>query len=406
MEALRARYQKALLAWLRTADDSGSAAARSALASLQETLRSIAEALPEQEEMARAGERLFAAIAEGRLQPALEYRRLAGRIEQSLRAEQSAEKNQETITDLRAALPSEPTPAVAMPAQAELPAIVAPEKKDPLTATLEAATDLLPLLGETPRDLRFTLQQRALWDAGVEALALAWEVSRSALAAAATASHTREEQATDWTPLRRAIFRLLEGALPLEHSAPLQLAEALASAIDELDVAPPTPRLFTALTACVELLQEKDFLEHEALENRVAQLANRLERRSEGIRSRTVDQLFAHEAMEEIEQMRSALDALPPDTELIAAAAKHLQQLAEPLDLSALIFAAFRFSRLIAAMNPACLDGSPGRDEVFAWILDMEAWIIQISEGKSPPPPASLGERQTRLEAIGQAGLH
>ena len=396
MEALRTNYQKSLLAWLKAADDPASAASLAALAGLRETLRVIAETLPEKKEMARAGERLFAAIAEGRLPPALEYRRLAGRIEQSLRAEQSAEKNQETLSSLLAVAPAESFLEPPSLLQAELPATAVPEKKDPLTLTLEATGDLLPLLGESTPSLRFTLQQRSLWDAAVEALAIAWENSRSALAAAATSGKAEQE----WPALSRAVFRLLEGALPLENSATLQLAESLASAIDELDIAPPTPRLFTALTACMELLQEKDFLEHEELDNRVAQLINRLERRSEGIRSRAVDQIFADEAMEDLEQMRIAMDALPPDSELIASAARHLQQLSEPLDLSALAFAAFRFSRLMATFDPAHLDCSPGREEVFAWIEEMEVWINQIGAGVSPPPPASLGELQKRLEAI------
>jgi len=398
MEALRVRYQKSLLAWLKAADESGSPAALFALASLQEVLRDIAKALPEKREIANAGKQLFAAIAAGHLPPALEYRRLAGRIEQTLRAEQSAEKNQETLESLLAALPPEPASEEVVLLPAELPATATPEKKDPLTASLEATTDLLPLLGETPKEPRFSLQQRALWDAAVEALALAWENNHSAFAAAATANCA--ESPADWTPLRSAIFRLLEGALPLQHPAPLQLAEALASALDELDTAPPTPRLLTALTACLELVQEKDFLEHEALDNRVAQLIQRLERRNEGIRSRTVDQLFAHEALEEIEQMRVALDALPPDTEAIAAAAKHLQQLAEPHELSTLAFAAMRFARRIATLDPNCLDDSPGREDALAWITDMETWVQQIGEGESPPPPASLSQYQTRLERL------
>ncbi|MDR0234587.1 MAG: hypothetical protein LBI31_07305 [Zoogloeaceae bacterium] len=408
MEALRTRYQKSLLAWLKTADDTGSTAPLAALAGMRETLRAIAETLPERQEIALAGERLFAAIAEGRLPPALEYRRLAGRIEQTLRAGQSAEKNQETLDGLLAALPPEPAPESASepapetpPHQATLPAAATPEKKDPLAATLEAATDLLPLLGEKSKEPRFTLQQRALWDAAVEAFALAWEHCRRDLAAAATADHA-DEHPVDWSPLRKAIFRLLEGALPLEHPAPLHLAEALASSIDELDVAAPTPRLFTALTACLELLQEKDFLEHEALENRVTQLVERLERRNENIRSRTVDQLFAHEAMEELEQMRVALDNLPPDTESIADSAKHLQQLAEPLELFALASAASRFSGLVATLDPACLDGPPGRDEAFAWIADMEAWVAQIGEGDTPSASDSIDALQARLEEIGQ----
>ncbi|MDR1849023.1 MAG: hypothetical protein LBQ75_03185, partial [Zoogloeaceae bacterium] len=284
--------------------------------------------------------------------------------------------------------------------QAELPATAVPEKKDPLTATLEATTDLLPLLGEKPREPRFSLQQRALWDAAVEAFALAWESHRSDFAAAATSGSTENEPSADWESLRRAIFRLLEGALPLEHPAPLHLAEALASALDELDVAPPTPRLLTALTACLELLQEKDFLEHEALDDRIAQLVSSLERRNEGTRSRTVDQLFAHEALEEIEQMRIAMDALPPDTEIIAESARNLQSLAEPLELSALALAASHFARLVIMLDPACLDDSPGRDDTLAWIADMETWINQISKGESPPPPARLNELQTRLEML------
>ncbi|MDR0528729.1 MAG: hypothetical protein LBG69_03850 [Zoogloeaceae bacterium] len=432
METLRAQYQKALLAWLKTAD-AGGAPAFAALGALRKTLAALGETRPDWRPLADAGEAFFAAIASGRLPNLLEYRRLGGRIEQTLRVTPADARFQETITQIEAILPSEssanpsaqepaslaaemPAPektGVAQPdaetppaAPPDLRAADTPRKKDPVSETLDRNADILPLLGRQPKEPRFTLRQRALWDSAAEAFALAWDAARrpgppaplNAEEANAAEEDSAEAEAARWRPLRRAIFRLLEGALPLEHPAPLQLAEALASATDSLDSgAPPAPRLLTALAACAELLEEKDLLEHAALESLSAQFAHRLAKSEETLRSQAIDALFAEEAREELEQIRQALEMLPPNTGMMSTAAERLQRLADPLELSELALAAFHFAHTASRLPPALLDRSPVRETAFSWLKAAEEWIAEIERGENPPPPEALEAAQADL---------
>jgi hypothetical protein len=281
-------------------------------------------------------------------------------------------------------------------------------RPDPLTQTLEATSDLLPLLGK--REARFSLTQRAQWDTATEAFALAWEKCQTNFALPNTAFPAQQDNMpwaqaplaapSTWTPLRRAIFRLLEGALPLNHPAPLELAEALASATDDLEMRPPTPRLITALAASAELLQEKDFLENEALESLAEQMANRLAHSHEGVRTLAACQTFSREAQEEMTQMRTALECLPPDTEQLACSGHLLQALAETLELSSLAVAAFRFARLMEKLLPASLDREPGRNEALGWIDVMENWLVAIETGDIPPPPPALETHCAHLSLL------
>jgi hypothetical protein len=369
----RADYQKGLLAWLKAPQEQ---------AGLDTMLRALASerarqnVLPEMAACHAAAEALFVAIRDKRLEPLVEYRRLAARVEQALRKDAPD-------AELRVALQA-PLLPFDPPAQAPTEACFT---HNPLAVVLEPTVAVLPLLA-TPREPRFTMAQRGLWDNAVEALGIAW----------ANCSSAPEHE--DWAYFRQGVFRLLEGALALAHPATLQLAEALAAATDDLESTPPSPRLLTTLAACMELLQEQGFLEHEALESRAQQLTTRLERRDEGTRSRHLDALFADEAAEDIEQLRLALEALPPDCATLAQAARRIQRLAEPLDLAPLALAAFRFARNVEHIDPVRLDHPPGRDIVLAWIDCMADWIAAIGNGNLPTPPAALATWQNRLAEI------
>jgi hypothetical protein len=375
----RALYQKGLLAWLKTPEE---AAGRAGLESMVQTLKARCASLsPDKAAIFMAAAALLGAIRDRRLAPLPEYRRLAAKVEQAFRKDTEDTLDAALLALLEAPLRQlvAPDTASAEPAR----------PRDPLAATLEAAHAILPLVAQ-PREPRFSTAQRALWDNAVEALGLAWNNCRAA------------PETADWSLLRQSLFKLLEGALALAHAAPLRLAEALAVATDTLERTPPTARLLTTLDAVLELLQEKDFLEHEALATRVDQLLARLERRDEGTRSRPLDTLFAREAQEEISQMRFAQSAVPPDRALLAQAAGRLRQLAEPLDLAPLTWAAFRFAQIVPTLDPAWLDDTPGYDILQGWIDCMERWIHAIDAGNaaaSGAPPVELAHWQARLQA-------
>jgi hypothetical protein len=319
---------------------------------------------------------LLRVIEAGQLPPDVAYRRLAARIDQALKKIARTE----TFTDeaLLQALQA-PLAQLNPPPQAPIEPL---EPRDPMAATLAATAAILPFVSR-PREPRFTPQERRDWDAAVHALTLAWEA-----------------RGESWQPLRRAVFKLLEGALSLQHAAPLKLAEALASATDQLESSPPSPRRLTALSATVELLAEADFLEHEALAERVDQLARRLESEEHGPRSHVVDTLFAAEAGEEIDTLRHALEAVPPNVEALAEAAHAIQRLAEPLELAPLALAAFRFADLVIRLNPAILDRPPGRDQALAWIASLERWVRAIGEGELPTPPVELFQQHKALQEL------
>ncbi|MDR3351997.1 MAG: hypothetical protein LBO00_03110 [Zoogloeaceae bacterium] len=364
LDVLRGRYQKGVLAWLRPpAADAGEAG----LARMTKALEALYTIRPRP--FLAAALSLFAAIGAGKLMPGPEHRRLAGRVDLALKRlhrEESAPEEGELLEALRA-------PLAAL--EASMPRAIL---RDPLSTTLAATSSLLPLIAR-PREPRFTTKQRGKWDHAVHALALAWNAEPKA-----------------WPSLRRAVFKLLDGALDLGHPALLRLAEALASATDGLEAgaADIPPRRLTALAATLELIPEQDFLEHEALEERTAQLVARLESEETGPRSQAVDRIFQAEAADELESMRLALEALPPNTEAIAEAACQLHSLAEAIDLSALAASAAHFADTIATLDPCRLDRAPERASVFAWIATMEAWIDAVQEDEAAS--TSFPERLAR----------
>lgn len=379
LETLRARYQKGLLAWLK-APDSG--------AGLDAMIAALT-ALSPPHDLWQAARQLLAAIHAQRLPARVEYRRLAGRVDQALRraAQGQAPDDPELQHDL-----SHPLAQLDPPPQARIEALI---PRSPLASTLEATAAILPLMAES-REPRFSAAQRQSWDTAVAALQHAWD-----------------ERLNTWQPMRQSIFRLLEGALPLAHPAPLRLAEALASATDTLEMEAPGPRRLAALSATLELLQEADFLEHPALETRVAQLVPRLEAPEDKLRSPALEALFTQEAGECLEHLHLALEAVPPDMEALALAAEQLRELADYSDKAELAASAAQLARLAHALPASQLDKGLGRNLAQQCLEQLHIWIhpdnistedqsaCDGSEHSTPPvPPAViLANLLQRLEA-------
>lgn len=315
---------------------------------------------------------LLVTIHSGRLPPRVEYRRLASRVDQSLgrQAEGEPQDDPTLVQELQDTL-AQLDPPLQTPIEALIP-------RSPLAPTLAATAAILPLMAQI-HPLRFDKTQRAPWDEATRELAGVWNNYN-------TGDNYNTE---NYASLRHAIFQILEAALLLEHPAPLQLAESLASATDTLETTPPSLHQQAALTACIELIMEPEFLEHHALTERVDQLAKRLEA-CNAPRSRSLDQLFAKEAGEDIELMRHALDKIPPDLEALTECVRHVQQLAEPLDLGCLSLSAFRLAEILTELTPETLDQHPGRHQTIALIDLLEKWIDAIGTASLPEPPADF----------------
>lgn len=365
LPALRTHYQQGLLIWLQTPDSNAG------LIPMMEALGSVAAMDPSP--LWPWAHTLLATIHSGRLPSRVEYRRLASRVDQSLARQAGGEPQDDAplIQELQDTL-AQLDPPIQSPIEALIP-------RSPLGPTLAATAAILPLMAQI-HPPRFEENQRIPWDEATDTLALAWENYKN--------NHAEGNDLTPETydPLRHAVFQILEAALLLEHPAPLKLAESLASITDILENAPPSLPQQAALTACIELMTEPGFLEHDALAERVEQLAKRLEN-CNNRRSHTLDQLFAKEAAEDIELMRSALDKVPPDLEALVEGIQHIQQLAEPLDLGCLTLSAFRLAEILTECAPEVLDQNPGRQYTITLIDLLEQWIDAIGNKSQPDPP-------------------
>ncbi len=186
-------------------------------------------------------------------------------------------------------------------------------------STLEAAAAILPWVGK-PRLARFDYKINQRWIDAVRQLASAWSDRHHTMA-----------------PIRPAIFGLYCIAIETADSDCLRLGEALASAADQLEQDQPAPRLVAALSGTIECLNDARGLENDAFAERAQHFAQRLEavaQTTEGTeRSPLLDRLFVGEALEQIELMRDALAALPPDVYALTTESIKLAQQAEVAEL-------------------------------------------------------------------------
>lgn len=241
------------------------------------------------------------------------------------------------------------------------------ETRAALAPTLEATAAILPWLAK-PREPRFPPALAERWQEACGRLAAAWSNRHGAGFAA----------------LRPAVFGLYGVALELKDTDCLRLAEALTTASDRLDDPEglTNQRLVAALSAALECLSEPGGLEHEVFPQRARHFAARLERAAAGDagRSPVLDRLFADEAGECLERMRSALAALPPDAYALKEAAADLARLAEVLELDGIAASAGRLVRLLTlrAGESFDLEAPAARRSALDLVAGLEAAIAAV----------------------------
>ena len=228
---------------------------------------------------------------------------------------------------------------------AEIPEHELEETRAALAPTLEATAAILPWVAK-PQKLRFDAKLNERWIAAVKRLADAWS--------------ERNSSAAD--DIRPAIFSLYAIAIETADADCLRLGEALASAADLLEDSAPAPRLIAAISATIESLNEADGLEHVAFTTRASHFAGRLENTTNAPdasdRSALLDQLFVDEAFEQIQLMRDALAALPPDAYALTTESLKLAQQAELLEIWGIMHLARQLSETISR-HAANLDSAP-----------------------------------------------
>lgn len=234
-----------------------------------------------------------------------------------------------------------------------------------LAPTLQATEAILPWVAKS-RPPRFDARLNTRWIAAGKNLAEAWGDRHGAGA----------------TTIRPAIFGLYAIALEVGDSACLRLGEALADAADCLESDHPPARLIAALSAAVECLSEPTGLEHEAFAERARHFAQRLEASATAAagteRSPVLDRMFVSEAGEQIELMRDALAALPPDAYVLQTEAIKLAQHAEQLELWGVMHLARQLAELIA-LHACTLDALPQRQHIETALVDLSNALIAIN---------------------------
>lgn len=249
---------------------------------------------------------------------------------------------------------------------ADIPEHELEETRAALAPTLEATAAILPWVAK-PRQLRFDAKLNERWVAATKSFALAWS----------------DRHGSGANGVRPAIFSLYAIALETADADCLRLGEALASAADLLEEGPPSPRLTAAMSATIECLGEAGGLEHAAFAERANHFAGRLEsivKTPDACeRSAVLDQLFVDEANEQIQIMRDALAALPPDAYVLSTESLKLAQQAELLELWGIMHLARQLAETIRK-HAADLDSATVRTQVESELSRMSSAIAAITQ--------------------------
>ncbi|MCG2576129.1 hypothetical protein LZ012_03860 [Dechloromonas sp. XY25] len=238
------------------------------------------------------------------------------------------------------------------------------ESRAAFAPLLDATAAILPWVAKS-RPARFDTKLNERWCDGCKRLDQAWS----------------NRHGTGGDDIRPAIFNLYAIALETADADCLRLGEALAGAADRLEDGDPSPRLIAALTGAIECLHEPDGLEHGAFAERAHHFAERLESAASSLndseRSTVVDQLFVDEAHEQLEMLRDALAALPPDAYVLASEALKLAQHAEMLEIWGVMHLARQFAECVTRHGSE-LDSPAARDALDALLHTLSASIDAV----------------------------
>ena len=186
----------------------------------------------------------------------------------------------------------------------------------------------------------------------------------------------------DSAQLQRVVDEVLANNRDLRGAAArLKQAEALADAADRLEEGNPSPRLLAALSGTIESLRDPLGLEHDAFAERARHFAGRLETTvstsDASQRSPVLDRLFVSEAHEQLELLRDALAALPPDAYVLTTEALKLAQDAETLEIWGVMHLARQFADAVT-QNTNELDGNAAREQLLALLDTLEKTIAAV----------------------------
>lgn len=248
---------------------------------------------------------------------------------------------------------------------ADIPEHELEETRAALAPTLEATAAILPWVAK-PNKLRFDPKLNERWITAGKRLAAAWS----------------ERHGNGAGDIRPAIFDLYAIALETSDADCLRLGEALASASDRLEESDAATRLIAALSATIECLCDDEGIEHPAFAERAKHFAGRLEATvsapDAGERSALLDQLFVDEAHEQIQLMRDALAALPPDAYALATESLKLAQQAELLEIWGIMHMARHLSETITE-NAADLDSATVREALESELTELSNAISTVN---------------------------
>jgi hypothetical protein len=305
----RSRFQSGLLAWLRAAGGDSKAGA-TGLREMVAVVRGRIEDDAANLLLWRSAEAFLNALLEGSLQTDEAARLLCRRIERQLggRGDDAGSLGDAIFAFVsnRVAIPGSNGSGGPLP--------TAPSLNQALNDTLGATADVLPLLAAKRR--RFSDELHTRWQAVAKALQDDWH----------------SQQTGRDISCRGRATELVALALELGNAAALRLAEAIADAASACEerttLESAVPR--AAFSAALEVVGAPEGPEQNAFDHKAGQTAQRLQEAFAAARRKTIvppsTPWFAADAHEWLDEMRAALDAVPPQRLTLASGFEWLAQ--------------------------------------------------------------------------------
>lgn len=381
----RSRFQSGLLAWLRAAAGDAAAGA-GGLREMVAVVRGRIEDDPANLLLWRSAEAFLNALLEGSLQTDEAARQLCRRIERQLAGR--GDDDAASLGDAIFAFVSNRGPTntgACAPAAASF--------DQALHGTLGAAADVLPLLA--PKRRRFSDQHHARWQVLAAALHDDWHAQQTGNAVSCRG------RATDLVAL----------ALELGDAAALRLAEAVADAAgaseERATLESAAPR--AAFSAALEIVGAPDGPEQNAFDEKTERTARRLQEAFSTARRKPLvppsAPWFAADAHEWLDEMRGALDAVPPQRLTLASGFEWLaqQQCGSAMAMRGLATLA---GKLVRQMRSEDLDTAETHRVFGDTLAALTVAADELAAGHPPKPDETVFARLRELQEklAGQRG--
>lgn len=388
------RFQSGLLHWLRssgTTEDSTGSVASDGLREMIAVLRGLAEEDSGNALLWRSSEAFLKALLDGSLRTDEEARHLCRRIERHLsrRIEDATSLGDAIfayVSNRQSRIPPKPEASATSQNPSDSSASTSNTSgisglNQALRGTLNVAADILPFVDN--KTFKFSATQHDRWQRIARQIDEDWH-----------AMLTGEK-----TSCRSSTTDLVALALELHDAASLRLAEAIAdagSALEDKTLLTFAP-IRAAFAAALEIVGAKDGPEQQAFDDKSRQFAQRLaqtmaQAKSQSTSHTTYQPLmqasapwFAEEAHEWLEDMRNALDAVPPKRLTLVSGFNWLarQESANGMALRGLATLA---GKVVQQMRSEDMD-APEKHHCLSQILAaLSTAVIKLADGQIPQP--------------------